>query len=142
MGRDGLALHPVVAVHQAVAAGVDVGIVDLRRVADQDDLRALRDAGDDRLHLVRRQLLRLVQDEEPPRDRAAADEAERLDLDQAALEQALVGLHERRPARGRPWPFVDGARLMRGHRARRASCASSSRPSSRRTAAPSAASRG
>ena len=53
---------------QAVAARVDIRVVDLRGVPDQDDLRALADAGDDRLHLVGRELLRLIEDEEPPRD--------------------------------------------------------------------------
>jgi hypothetical protein len=94
VGGDRLALHPVVAVDEPVAARVDVGIVDLGRVADQDDLRALGNARDDRLDLVRRQLLRLVEDEEPPGDRAAADEAEGLDLDQPALQQPLVGLDQ------------------------------------------------
>ena len=44
---NGLAFHAVMAVDQAVASGIDVGIVDLGRVADQDDFRAFGDAGDD-----------------------------------------------------------------------------------------------
>jgi hypothetical protein len=60
-----------------------------------------RDAGDDGLHLVRRQLLRLVEDEKPARDGTAADESQRLDLDESALEQALVGFGDAASCRGR-----------------------------------------
>ena len=37
VGRDGLAFHAVVAIDEAVTAAVDVGIVDLRGVADEHD---------------------------------------------------------------------------------------------------------
>ena len=63
---DRLPLHPIVAVDEAVAARIDVRIVDLRRIADQHDLRSLGDSRDDGLHLVRSQLLGLIEDEEPP----------------------------------------------------------------------------
>ena len=35
---DRLPFHPIVAVDEAVAAGIDIRIVDLRRIADQNDL--------------------------------------------------------------------------------------------------------
>jgi hypothetical protein len=37
MRGDRLAPHPIVAVDEAVATGIDIWIVDLRRIADQDD---------------------------------------------------------------------------------------------------------
>ena len=58
--RQRLPLHTVIAEDETVAARVDVGIVDLRRVADQHDLRAFSDARDDSLHFVRRELLRFI----------------------------------------------------------------------------------
>ncbi len=45
---------------EPVVGGVDVRVVDLVGVAGEDDLRPVPDARDDRLHLVRRQVLRLV----------------------------------------------------------------------------------
>jgi hypothetical protein len=46
---------------QAIRSAVDVRVVDLARVAREDDLRAVAGAGDDRLDLVGRQILRLVE---------------------------------------------------------------------------------
>ena len=62
-------------------------IVDLRRVAGQHQLRPLADAARDRLHLVRRQVLRLVDDEDDVRQAAAADVGQRHDVE-------LLGLHQ------------------------------------------------
>src|SRR5438128_12635400 len=45
---------------EAVARAVDVRVVDLPRIAGEDDLRPVARARDDRLHFVRRQVLRLV----------------------------------------------------------------------------------
>src|SRR6185503_8808647 len=53
----------------------------------EHDLGALTAAGDDGLHLVRREGLRLVDDEILVRKAAAADVGERLDLDLAGLEK-------------------------------------------------------
>ena len=92
MGGEALALHAVVAINEAVAARVHVRIINLGGVADEHDFRALADAGDDGFHLVGRELLGLVEDEEAPRDGAAADEGESLDFDETAFDQALVGL--------------------------------------------------
>ena len=76
-------------------------MVDLIRIARQDDLGALAGTRDDRLDLVRRQVLRLVDDHVDVRQRAAADVRERLDLDEPEIDELgvaaavlLVGLVE------------------------------------------------
>src|SRR5205085_10417053 len=68
-------------------SAVDVGVVDLKGVAGENDLGSLAAAGDDRLHFVRREVLRLVDDEILMRQAPAADVGERLDLDLPGLEQ-------------------------------------------------------
>ena len=88
------------AVDEAVAARVDVGVVDLRRVADQHDLRTLADARDDRLHLVRRELLRLVEEYAAWHDEllGAPDEYEQLRVLAAVPGARKVGLQKNWPA--------------------------------------------
>ena len=60
-----------------------------RRVAGDDHARALAEAGQEHLHLHRRGVLRLVEDDEGVGQRAAAHEGERRDLDHAGLQAAL-----------------------------------------------------
>src|SRR5205085_8643762 len=62
-------------------------VVELEGDAREDDLRALSTARDDRLDLVRREVLRLVDDEVLVRQAAPADVGERLDLDLPGLEE-------------------------------------------------------
>src|SRR5438876_1059390 len=70
-----------------VRGAVDVRVVDLEGIAGEDDFGALSATGDDGLHLVRREVLRLVDDEVLVRKAAPADVGERLDLDLARFEQ-------------------------------------------------------
>src|SRR5687767_10825770 len=67
--------------------------VDLRDVAVHHRSRAEADAREEHLHLLRRGVLRLVQDDERVVERAAAHVGKRSQLDGAALEQ-LAGLLE------------------------------------------------
>src|SRR5204862_755683 len=90
MACDGFGLEPLCDRGQAVAGRVDVGIVDLVGVAGQHDLRVGAAAGDDRLDLVRREVLRLVHDRELVRERAPPNVREWLDLNRAGREQLLV----------------------------------------------------
>ena len=69
MGRERVASRSILRIDQAVAPRIDVGIVDLRGVAEENDFRAFADPRDDRLHFVRRELLRFVEDEKAPRER-------------------------------------------------------------------------
>src|SRR5690349_21876186 len=85
----------------AVVRRVEVRMIDLIRVARQDDLGAFTRARDDRLDLVRREVLRLVDDHVDVRQRAAADVRQRLDLDEPEIDELgvaaavlLVGLVE------------------------------------------------
>ena len=87
MTGEGLTLESVRGDGEAVGRAVDVRVVDLERVAGEDNLRALSATRDDRLHLVRRQVLRLVDDQVLVRQAAAANVRERLDLKLAAVEQ-------------------------------------------------------
>ena len=80
---------------EAVGAAVDVGVVDLGRVADHDEFGTLRHTGDDGLGLEWGQLLGFVEDEEAVRDGAAADIAEGLDLKESTLDELLVGFERR-----------------------------------------------
>ena len=53
----GLAFETFDHVGQAVGRAVEVGVIDLGDIAGEDDLGALADAADDRLDLVRREVL-------------------------------------------------------------------------------------
>src|SRR5580658_5619520 len=70
MGREPLPAEALGGDGQAVGRAVDVRIVDLPRVAREDDLRPVARPRDDRLHLVGREVLRLVDDDELLRERA------------------------------------------------------------------------
>src|SRR5437762_2406515 len=66
-----------------------VGRIDLGDVAEAGELGAGAGAGDQRLHLLRREVLGLVQDQEAVEEGAPAHEVERADLD--AVAQQVVG---------------------------------------------------
>ena len=85
------ALEAVDHIGQAGAALGQVGRVDLRDVAEADDLGARAGARDQRLHLLGRQVLRLVDDQELVDEGAAAHEVQRLDLDARADQVARRG---------------------------------------------------
>ena len=87
MGGDRLSAEAVHDVGEAVGAGVDVRVVDLVRVAGEDDLRALADARDDRLDLERGEVLGLVDDHVLVGDGASADIGQGLDDDGAGSEE-------------------------------------------------------
>jgi hypothetical protein len=69
--------------------------VGLRDVARDDGTRAEAEARQEHLHLLRRRVLRLVEDHERLVERAAAHERERRDLDDVPLDEApdLVESH-------------------------------------------------
>ena len=69
-----------------------VGHVDLGGVARDDHLRPEADTGEEHLHLLRRRVLRLVEDDEAAVQRAAAHERERRHLDDLTLQQPLDGV--------------------------------------------------
>ena len=92
MSGEFLATQFVAGMDEAVGAAVDVGVVDLGRVADHDEFGTLRHTGDDGLGLEWGQLLGFVEDEEAVRDGAAADVAEGLDLKESPLDELLVRL--------------------------------------------------
>src|SRR5207248_106715 len=85
-----LVLELVDHVDEAIAGRVHVRIVDLIRVAGDDDLGVVADAGDDRLHLVRRQVLRFVDDDVLVGNAAPADVRQRLDGDQSQINQLPI----------------------------------------------------
>ena len=80
---DALVPEPFDQISQPVALRVQIRVIDLLRIAEQHDFALLADAGDDRLHLVSAQILRLVDDDELPGNGSSADISERLDLDAA-----------------------------------------------------------
>src|ERR1700694_5836542 len=81
-------LHPVDHVGEARAALGQVRRVDLGDVAEAHHLGAGAGAGHQRLHLRRRQVLRLVDDQPLVDEGAAAHEVERLDADARAHQVA------------------------------------------------------
>ena len=86
MGEQLLGLHPVDQHGQPVRLAVQVGRVDLVDVSGEDDLRVLAGPGDDRLDLVRREVLGLIHYEEHVCQRSAADVGERRDAELLALD--------------------------------------------------------
>lgn len=60
--------------------GSEIRIVDLRGIAEQNDLRTIARTGDQGLQLARRQILRLVQDDELVLERATTHEADGLEM--------------------------------------------------------------
>ena len=73
-------------VGEARAPFREVGRVDLGDVPEADDLRPRTRAGDEGLHLLGREVLRFVDDDELLEERAPAHEAHRLDADAVADE--------------------------------------------------------
>ena len=63
--------------------------IDLARIAGDDHAAVLAEPGQKHLHLHRCGVLRLVEDDRGVRQRAAAHEGERRDLDLAGLQRAL-----------------------------------------------------
>ena len=94
------------------AGGLARRQVDLARIAGDDHAAVLAEPGEEHLHLHRGGVLRLVEDDGGVRQRAAAHEGERRDLDLAGLQRAL-----------------DDARVHQVVRARRRSGADRDRPS-------------
>mmetsp|Transcript_6769 Transcript_6769/g.28486 ORF Transcript_6769/g.28486 Transcript_6769/m.28486 type:complete len:567 (-) Transcript_6769:681-2381(-) len=86
MAAVGPALEAVDREGQARTALGQVGRVDLREVAQADDLGARAGARDQRLHLLGRQVLGLVDDDELVQEGAPAHEVQALDLNLAAHE--------------------------------------------------------
>src|SRR3984893_12881585 len=72
---------------EPVAAEVEVGMVDLVGVSREDQLGPLPRPADDRLDLVRREVLGLVADDGLAGAEAAADVGPRLDLEEALVLQ-------------------------------------------------------
>src|SRR5262249_50058637 len=74
---------------EPVGGDVDVRIVDLKRIAGEDDFGPFARARDDGFHFVRRQVLGFVDDHVLLGQAATPDVRQRLDFDLAALEQIL-----------------------------------------------------
>ncbi len=74
-------------VGESVGGGVHVGVVDLVGVAREHDLGAVPRPGEDRLHLMRGQVLGLVDDDVLVRDAPSADVGQGLDAEVAPLLQ-------------------------------------------------------
>src|SRR5258705_13433568 len=85
------AFHAIDDIRQSRAALREVRRVDLRDIAQADDLGARPGAGDQGLHLLGSQVLRLVDDEILVDEGATAHEIERLDLDPGADQVARGG---------------------------------------------------
>src|SRR5690606_28384898 len=83
------ALEALGHVGQARAGGRQVRRINLRQVTQAHYLRAFTGTGDDRLHLVRRQVLALVDQDQAFLETAPADVVERLELDIGALLDVL-----------------------------------------------------
>ena len=81
MGPDALVLEALGDDGQSVARSVHIGVVDLVRIAGEDDLGVGTAPGDDSLDLMRREILRFVDDQELIRKRATTDVRERFHLD-------------------------------------------------------------
>src|SRR5882757_1325820 len=90
---DGLAAQAIRADRETIGRTVDVRIVDLERITGEDDFSALAATGDDRLHLVRGEVLRLVDDQVLVRQAATANVSQRLDLQLACVEQLFEAAH-------------------------------------------------
>jgi hypothetical protein len=73
--------------HDDQAGTLVLGQVDLRDVAGDDHLRVEAQPREDHLHLLRRRVLRLVEDDEAVIERPSAHECQWRDLDLAALEE-------------------------------------------------------
>src|SRR5690349_14981587 len=82
------ALEAIDDIREARTAFRQIRRIDLRDIAKADDLRARTGARDERLHLLRREVLRLVDDQILVDERAAAHEVHALDL-QARADQLL-----------------------------------------------------
>ncbi len=95
MAGNALALHALDDVREPVAGRVEVRVVDLPDVAAEHDLGAVADPGDDRLHLVGREVLRLVDDHELVRDAASADVGDRLEHELARRHELVDALLRR-----------------------------------------------
>ena len=64
MTADLLAAHALHQVGEAVGAGVEIGVIDLVRVAGEDNAGIHSGAGDNGFDLVRGKVLRFIDDEE------------------------------------------------------------------------------
>ena len=76
--------------------GLPARQVDLARIAGDDHAAVFAEAGQEHLHLHGGRVLRLVENDRGIRQRAAAHEGERGDLDVAGLQRALddAGVHQ------------------------------------------------
>src|SRR5665213_4534589 len=95
--RDMPRMHPsleaVDDIRETGASFGEVGRVDLRDIAEAHDLGAGTCARDQRLHLLGRQVLRFVDDQELVDERTPAHEVEALDLDPRADQGQEPQLH-------------------------------------------------
>jgi propionyl-CoA synthetase len=110
------ALEAVDRIGQARRAFGEVGRVDLRQVAQADDLGARAGAGDQRLHLLGREVLRLVDEHELVQEGAPAHEVQALDLDLAAHQVVGGGAAPFAGAARRCAPALPGCRPARPSR--------------------------
>lgn len=91
MSDEGLAFKAFSGIDEAIAAAVDVGVIDLFGVTDQHQFGITGHAGDDGFCLLRGELLGLIEDEEPVGDGSAADVAESFDFEDSLFHQEFVG---------------------------------------------------
>lgn len=86
------AFHLFDGVCEAIAAAVEVGVVDLADVARQNEFRAFADSARDGFYFVRCQVLGFVNDHELVRDASAADVGEGFEHEFAVSHQLLHAL--------------------------------------------------
>ena len=91
MTSEGLILEAVDGVNEAVACGVEVGVIDLVRVAGEDDLGVFASAGDDGFDFVGGEVLRFINDHVLAGDGASTDIGEGFEMKHAHIDKFLVG---------------------------------------------------
>jgi len=91
MSCDRLPAKTVASVNQTIGAAVHIGVVNLGRVSDQDQLRAAGHASNDGLGFQRGQVLGLIQNKETIGDGSTPDVTECFDFQQSPLNQFLIG---------------------------------------------------
>ena len=90
MSGDVLTLELLDHIGETVAGGINIRVVDLVRVACEDNLRTFTGTRDNRLDLVWSQVLGLVNDHVLLGYRSSTDVGQRLDFKQPQVDQFLV----------------------------------------------------
>ena len=92
MGIERLTDHAVDQIRKTVGKRIKVGLIDLPDISGEHNLGSFTGAGDDRLDLVRRQVLCFIDDEENLLQAAAANVGQRRDEELLRLPHFLYSL--------------------------------------------------